>query len=103
MTRIYNYYKKYGYKTQVMGASFRNIKQIQALCGSDLLTIRYIYLSNKTNQQFKTQNLNSPIKILISSPQLLEELTNLSGEPKVYLTQETGINYFFVNIAYIKG
>lgn len=62
VTRIYNYYKKYGYKTQVMGASFRNIKQIQALCGSDLLTI---------------------------SPQLLEELSNLSGEPIVYLNPET--------------
>ncbi len=42
VTRIYNYYKKYGYKTQVMGASFRNVNQIRALCGSDLLTIRYI-------------------------------------------------------------
>jgi transaldolase len=39
VTRIYNYYKKYGYKTQVMGASFRNINQIVRLAGSDLLTI----------------------------------------------------------------
>ena len=39
VTRIYNYYKKYGYKTQVMGASFRNINQIIRLAGSDLLTI----------------------------------------------------------------
>jgi len=37
--RIYNYYKKYGYKTQVMGASFRNLNQIVRLAGSDLLTI----------------------------------------------------------------
>ena len=37
--RIYNYYKKYGYKTQVMGASFRNVNQIVRLAGSDLLTI----------------------------------------------------------------
>ena len=36
---IYNYYKKFGYKTEVMGASFRNIGEIQALAGCDLLTI----------------------------------------------------------------
>jgi transaldolase len=39
VTRIYNYYKKYGYKTQVMGASFRNMDQIVRLAGCDLLTI----------------------------------------------------------------
>ncbi len=36
---IYNYYKKFGYDTQVMGASFRNIGQITELAGCDLLTI----------------------------------------------------------------
>jgi len=39
VTHIYNYYKKYGYKTQVMGASFRNVNQIIHLAGCDLLTI----------------------------------------------------------------
>jgi transaldolase len=39
VTRIYNYYKKFDYKTQVMGASFRNVNQIVRLAGSDLLTI----------------------------------------------------------------
>lgn len=62
VTRIYNYYKKYGYKTQVMGASFRNVKQIKALCGCDLLTI---------------------------SPQLLEELSNAADTPTVYLTEQS--------------
>lgn len=37
--RIYSYYKKFGYATQVMGASFRNIGQITWLAGCDLLTI----------------------------------------------------------------
>ncbi|MHB9055732.1 MAG: transaldolase [Paludibacteraceae bacterium] len=36
---IFNYYKKFGYPTQVMGASFRNIGEICELAGSDLLTI----------------------------------------------------------------
>lgn len=39
VTAIYNYYKKHGYKTVVMGASFRNISEIKALAGCDLLTI----------------------------------------------------------------
>jgi len=39
VTRIYNYYKRHGYKTQVMGASFRKTAQILALAGCDLLTI----------------------------------------------------------------
>ena len=36
---IYNYFKKHGIQTEVMGASFRNVGQIQALAGCDLLTI----------------------------------------------------------------
>jgi len=39
VTTIYNYYKKFGYKTVVMGASFRNIGEIKELAGCDLLTI----------------------------------------------------------------
>lgn len=39
VTKIYNYYKKYGYSTVVMGASFRNTGQVKALAGCDLLTI----------------------------------------------------------------
>ncbi len=39
VTRIYNYFKKFGYETEVMGASFRNTGQIIHLAGSDLLTI----------------------------------------------------------------
>lgn len=39
VTKIYNYFKKFGYKTQVMGASFRNIGEIRELAGCDLLTI----------------------------------------------------------------
>ncbi len=39
VVRIYNHYKKFGYKTQVMGASFRKADQIERLAGCDLLTI----------------------------------------------------------------
>jgi len=53
VTRIYNYFKKFGYKTVVMGASFRNIGEIEELAGCDLLTI---------------------------SPQLLGELEKTEGE-----------------------
>ncbi len=39
VTRIYNYFKKFDYKTQIMGASFRTVGQIVHLAGCDLLTI----------------------------------------------------------------
>ncbi len=39
VTEIYNYYKKFGYKTEIMGASFRNLDEIKELAGCDLLTI----------------------------------------------------------------
>lgn len=53
VTEIYNYYKKFGYQTEVMGASFRNMGEITELAGCDLLTI---------------------------APSLLEELQSSSGE-----------------------
>ena len=43
---IYNYYKKFGIATEVMGASFRNVGQITALAGCDLLTISPDLLAN---------------------------------------------------------
>ena len=39
VTEIYHYFKKFGYKTQIMGASFRNMGEIEELAGCDLLTI----------------------------------------------------------------
>jgi transaldolase len=41
---IFDYYKKYGYKTIVMGASFRNVGEITELAGCDYLTIAVWYL-----------------------------------------------------------
>ena len=62
VTKIYNYYKKFGYPTQVMGASFRKVEQITHLAGCDLLTI---------------------------SPDLLEKLGQAEGELTPSLTVET--------------
>jgi transaldolase len=45
VTRIYNYYKKHGHPTEVMGASFRNLGQITELAGCDLLTIAPNFLA----------------------------------------------------------
>ena len=61
VVRIYNYYKKFGYQTQVMGASFRKVEQVIELAGCDLLTI---------------------------SPDLLEQLQNAPGEITPKLTVE---------------
>jgi transaldolase len=45
VTRIYNYYKKFGYETEVMGASFRTMSELVELAGCDLLTISPKYLN----------------------------------------------------------
>jgi len=65
VTRIYNYFKKYDYKTVVMGASFRNLGEIRELAGCDLLTI---------------------------SPQLLKDLDSTEGELPRKLNPETAKN-----------
>lgn len=60
VTDIYNYYKKFGYKTEVMGASFRNTSQITELAGCDLLTISPNLLEDLQNSDAEvTQKLNN--------------------------------------------
>jgi len=51
VTTIYNYYKKHGYKTEVMGASFRNVGEIIELAGCDLLTIAPNLLADLQSQE----------------------------------------------------
>jgi transaldolase len=58
VTTIYNYYKKFGYKTVVMGASFRNTDEIKELAGCDLLTI-----APKLLEELATTNGDLPRKL----------------------------------------
>jgi transaldolase len=51
VTKIFNYFKTYGYKTEVMGASFRNIDEIIELAGSDLLTISPALMEQLRNKE----------------------------------------------------
>jgi transaldolase len=60
VTTIYNYYKKFGYKTQVMGASFRNIGEICELAGCDLLTISPKLLAELESTQAELPRKLSP-------------------------------------------
>src|SRR5271155_5303371 len=62
VTAIYNYYKKFGYKTQVMGASFRNINQIVRLAGSDLLTISPELLDQLEQTEGTMERKLDPVK-----------------------------------------
>jgi transaldolase len=62
VARIYNYFKKFGYKTQIMGASFRKVDQIVRLAGCDFLTI---------------------------TPSLLEHMTKTSGEVTCRLSPQS--------------
>ncbi|MFG3452765.1 transaldolase [Stutzerimonas stutzeri] len=60
VSRIYDYYKANGFGTVVMGASFRNIRQIEALAGCDRLTISPELLGELTNMQGPLERKLSP-------------------------------------------
>lgn len=62
VSKIYNYYKKHGYKTEVMGASFRNVGQITSLAGCDLLTISPGLLE-------ELQNTDAPLERQLNADQ----------------------------------
>jgi transaldolase len=62
VTRIYNYYKANGYQTVVMGASFRNIGQIEQLAGCDRLTISPELLQQLADDQQPLERLLNPGK-----------------------------------------
>ena len=77
VTRIYHYYKKFGYRTQVMGASFRRVDQIVRLAGCDLLTISPDLLEIM-------QNAEGEVKRHVSVESALA-----SDEPKIHLEEKT--------------
>ncbi|MGE0865514.1 MAG: transaldolase [Vicinamibacterales bacterium] len=76
VTRIYHYYKKFGYQTQVMGASFRKVEQIVDLAGCDLLTISPDLLD-------ALQKSDGEI-----SPRLTTDAAHASGEEKITLDEK---------------
>jgi transaldolase len=64
VSKIFNYYKKHGYQTEVMGASFRNVGQITSLAGCDLLTISpglLQELQDSTEPLQEKLNANAPV------------------------------------------
>jgi transaldolase len=63
---IYNYYKKFGHQTEVMGASFRNIGEIIELAGCDLLTISPNLLAELENAKGTLQRVLDPYKAIQS-------------------------------------
>ncbi len=72
VSQIYNYYKACGYKTIVMGASFRNLEEIEQLAGCDRLTISPDLLEKLANDEAKLErklspeNINSQEKLKLS-------------------------------------
>jgi len=77
VAKIYTYFKKYDYKTQVMGASFRKKDQVVALAGSDLLTISPELLT-------ELQNSTDEVK-----PALTVAAAKAADVPKVHLDEKT--------------
>ena len=62
VTKIYDYFKKFDYKTQVMGASFRNIGEIEQLAGCDLLTISPQLLEELSKKEETLERKLDPAK-----------------------------------------
>ena len=60
VSQIYRYYKQFGVKTEVMGASFRNVGQITALAGCDLLTISPELLATLQSSDAPLERMLSP-------------------------------------------
>lgn len=58
--RIYSYYKRYGYNTVVMGASFRNVEEVKALAGCDALTIAPKFLKELQQENAELPKVLSP-------------------------------------------
>jgi len=69
--KIYSYYKKFGYPTQVMGASFRNTGQIRELAGCDLLTISPDLLEELQNSQ---ESLTRKLDATLAAKEDIEKL-----------------------------
>ena len=69
--QIYNYYRKFGFNTEIMGASFRNTGQILALAGCDLLTISPELLQQLSESDSAvTTHLNPPSALASNAQQL---------------------------------
>jgi transaldolase len=68
---IFNYYKKFDYKTQIMGASFRNIDEIIELCGCDLLTIAPSLLEELKN---KNDTISKKLDANLSKDENIEKI-----------------------------
>lgn len=73
VSRIYNYYKHYGYKTIVMGASFRNLGQIEQLAGCDRLTISPDLLEKLSQDNNPLPQVLTPEQGCDESKQILTE------------------------------
>lgn len=73
VSRIYNYYKHYGYKTIVMGASFRNLGQIEQLAGCDRLTISPDLLEKLSQDNNPLPQILTPEQGCDESKQILTE------------------------------
>ncbi len=70
VSKIYNYYKNHNYKTEVMGASFRNVDEILELAGCDLLTISPKFLKELENNNSSLTRKLDPLALSDSSDKI---------------------------------
>jgi transaldolase len=73
VTEIYNYYKQHGYNTVVMGASFRNIGEIEQLAGCDRLTIAPALLGELEKDTGTLERKLTPVTDIEEAPEAITE------------------------------
>ena len=103
VTAIYNYYKKFGYATEVMGASFRNIGEITELAGCDLLTISpplLAELAANTNPLAKKLDAAAALSMSLAKRTYDEKTFRWEMNDDAMATEKTaeGIRKFAVDI-----
>lgn len=101
VSKIYQYYKKYNYKTVIMGASFRNIEEILQLAGCDRLTISPIFLKKlsetKGNVERKLFFIKKSDKNNLKKIKESQFLWEHNQDPMAVEKLSQGIRDFFID------
>lgn len=111
VTQIYNYYKKFGYNTIVMGASFRNVEEIQQLAGCDRLTIAPALIdeliAKDKEDDVMTMKLDATAAVLMKiDPITITEQTfrwNMNEDPMATEKLAEGIRSFAADIVQLEN
>lgn len=111
VTQIYNYYKKYGYNTIVMGASFRNVEEIQQLAGCDRLTIAPALIDELISKDKESDVMTMKLDASAAALMKIDKVTvteqsfrwNMNEDPMATEKLAEGIRSFAADIVQLEN